>query len=588
MHPKRFRILRAKYPMIMFGMAAALMALTMLVLFVLSRSYRNEFLQSERNIARQIGSNLEYRFREHEEYASILSVGVSDLIGGEGTTRAEEFQEYTSIRMLLTAYSERGMISKISLYVPDEKMYSTPRDLFYPLSDLEADPAGAEVLNPGIHWVAGRMVRADSYAESVPAVACVMTARMKSNYARIASSLFLSIRVSDLYDAVASEDRDPGSLFLIDSEGRYIVCRDESLLGQTAVDTGTLLTLRSGTEGSLKEGSRWLTFQQIRGTGWTIVLRSSQPGFFRPGAPRTLLVIALWFIAAASIVFASVMITRNATVRNAIHTMQSMLAGAEDPDSFHPKDPAPNPDFLPGSSRLDAEISTTVHTLSDTIEKRYQEKLEMVDYQMQSLQEQIKPHFLYNTLDMINWMILDGKTQESVHIIQSLSKYLRLSINRGAHVVTLEKEIELVQLYLDLFLTRQSVNCDIELDLDPDSMDCLLPRFTLQPIVENALLHGLLPSEREDRILSIRSWTEDGFLSIEVEDNGCGIAPEALSEIADPVSESSSGYGLRNVQKRLRLFGGENAGIEINSAPGVGTCVSLRLPVKQKPKGSPE
>jgi two-component system sensor histidine kinase YesM len=207
---------------------------------------------------------------------------------------------------------------------------------------------------------------------------------------------------------------------------------------------------------------------------------------------------------------------------------------------------------------------------------------------MQALQAQIKPHFLYNTLDVIKWLIADGDVENGVWMVNALSKYLRMSINKGPSTVTLSQEMALTQSYLGIMQRRFKNAFTVALELEPETASCLLPRFSLQPLVENALLHGLICCEKADCKLTMRAWLEGDSLYIEIEDNGAGMTEQARSRLEAGQTGSDDGYGIANVRERLALFGGAAVSLKVASRQGLGTCISIVLPARFEGDDPPE
>ena len=215
-----------------------------------------------------------------------------------------------------------------------------------------------------------------------------------------------------------------------------------------------------------------------------------------------------------------------------------------------------------------------VLTINELMEERYRDRLAIAESQMESLQAQIKPHFLYNTLDIIKWMILDNKDADAVWMVNALSKYLRQSINKGPAIIPLREELELSRNYVQIMQKRFANRFQAHFEIDEDVEEYRIPKLSLQPLLENALLHGVLYSEKPDKELSIRAWLADGMLNLEVEDNGKGMSQEQCQAL----EQGRSGYGFSNVLRRLDLFAKGNSSCRIFSREGVGTCISIRIP----------
>lgn len=235
---------------------------------------------------------------------------------------------------------------------------------------------------------------------------------------------------------------------------------------------------------------------------------------------------------------------------------------------------------------LSASASMIAETARRVTEERYHNRLAISEYQMKALQAQIKPHFLYNTLDVIKWMIVDHDYENSIWMVNALSKYLRLSINKGPGVVPVSEEIELTRAYLGIMQRRFHGTFSVSFDLEKDVLDCQIPKLSLQPLIENSLIHGLLYCDKLEKQLAMRAWKEDNMICLEVEDNGNGMSLEILKALEKETPASTIGYGIANVRRRLRLFGGEKSEFRIVSHEQCGTCITIVLPAIHEPEGT--
>ncbi len=207
-------------------------------------------------------------------------------------------------------------------------------------------------------------------------------------------------------------------------------------------------------------------------------------------------------------------------------------------------------------------------------EEKEQEALTRI-YELKALTSQINPHFLYNTLDTIIWMAEFQDHQKVVDITKALSNYFRLSLNAGEEIVTLRQEIEHVRQYL--FIQKERYGDKLEYTIfEPDDIpDIKLPKIVLQPLVENAIYHGIKESERPGKI-TITVSKRDTFIDICIADNGVGIKENTTS------TKELGGVGIKNIKERLTLFFGEAFSMEIESEPNAYTKVYLNLPLKEE------
>lgn len=222
--------------------------------------------------------------------------------------------------------------------------------------------------------------------------------------------------------------------------------------------------------------------------------------------------------------------------------------------------------------------------LDDLVEVRVEKR----QAEIEALQQQIRPHFMYNTLNTIKFAAILQGNPEIGALLGSFIDLLEASISKKGAFIPLSDEIRLVEDYASLQKYRYMDNFTVECDITPEAADCMVPRLLLQPLVENAILHGILPRRPGNRI-TVDGAVEGGMLHILVADNGKGMTAEecrALLENDPDDNRRFTGIGTRNVRERLRLYYSEQATFSIHSAPGEGTCITLSLPAvpEAKPK----
>ncbi|WP_214629254.1 sensor histidine kinase [Paenibacillus agaridevorans] len=230
------------------------------------------------------------------------------------------------------------------------------------------------------------------------------------------------------------------------------------------------------------------------------------------------------------------------------------------------------------------------------IEEHYEQQLRLAKTELQFLQTQINPHFLYNTLDSINWTAKNYEAEEISEMVLNLSRFFRLSLNKGKDVFTLDESLSHLHYYIRIQQIRFMDSFDVEYDIAEESRSVPLLKLLLQPLIENAILHGM-EGKAEDGKLLVSSRIEDGeTLCVSVRDNGQGIEPERVLYIREelermgrranklfaPEDEGTADlFGLRNVMTRLLLYYGHEAKLDIESVKGSGTVVTLSLPLAQ-------
>jgi two-component system sensor histidine kinase YesM len=215
--------------------------------------------------------------------------------------------------------------------------------------------------------------------------------------------------------------------------------------------------------------------------------------------------------------------------------------------------------------------------------KEEQSRKRMAELKM--LQAQIHPHFLFNTLNSIRLRIMMKGDEESAALITSLSSLLRMTIN-SSETITLHEEVSTVRDYVQIMQARQKETMEVDIRLASNTMFEEIPKFTLQPLIENAIIHGL---KHTGGVIRISSWRTEGWIYILIDDNGAGMSQERLDSIRlllgtspPPQHPGLSGIGIMNVCERLRLIHGDSFQMEIDSSPGNGTKVLLHIPIQEK------
>ena len=228
---------------------------------------------------------------------------------------------------------------------------------------------------------------------------------------------------------------------------------------------------------------------------------------------------------------------------------------------------------------LSDSMNTMIDKINELLEQVKTEQVRLRKAEFELLQSQINPHFLYNTLDSIIWMAEGRKYEEVVLMTASLARLLRQSISNEDEVVPLAREVEYAKGYLTIQKMRYKDKLEFEIDVEPSILNIPLIKLVLQPIIENAIYHGLKYKESKG-LLQVKGFMKDGNAVLQVIDNGVGMDEETLSHIYDKhkVNYHSNGVGVYNVQKRLKLYYGENYGITYESEKGVGTTATITIP----------
>ncbi len=226
-------------------------------------------------------------------------------------------------------------------------------------------------------------------------------------------------------------------------------------------------------------------------------------------------------------------------------------------------------------------LSDSFHHMSEKIQELMEqvrrEEVSLRKTELKALQAQINPHFLYNTLDAIEWMCEDNRNEDAAEMVNALARLFRISISKGHELIPIEKELQHAQSYLKIQNFRYKNQFTYELKVEEECLSYYCNKITLQPIIENAILHGINRMVEEGMIrISVRMEEED--IVFVVEDNGVGMTEEQCQEILSKEQSDRTGIGIKNVNDRIRIYFGERYGLTIDSELDEGTTVTIRLP----------
>lgn len=211
------------------------------------------------------------------------------------------------------------------------------------------------------------------------------------------------------------------------------------------------------------------------------------------------------------------------------------------------------------------------------IQDNYEKKLMIKSSEMNLLQEQINPHFLYNALSVITSMSMRENGKRTVECLRYLADFYRISLNKGREVVTIQEEMDLLKNYMKIQKIRFGEDVNISYEVDEETLEFHTIKLLLQPLVENAIHHG----RRDEGVLNIRVGVRrqgDRIVYV-VADDGLGIEPEKLVKLRTDLKQSQGGFGLKNVDIRVKLQYGENYGVNVESSLGTGTRICVEIPV---------
>jgi len=330
----------------------------------------------------------------------------------------------------------------------------------------------------------------------------------------------------------------------------------------------------------------------LNGTDIIYALKTTENGEWRTVAVtytgelkaerRTQIIIsvAITFLICAVILFAVLIVYSNIVNRPVKDLIKEIKRFEKEADGFIFNGGAETVTELKVISESFRHMTVKINELMDRVRR---EETELRKTELKALQAQINPHFLYNTLDSIQWMCEQGRTEDAAKMVSSLARLFRISISRGHELITIRDELRHAESYLVIQSYRYKDQFTYSFDVDPSLENCLCNKITVQPLIENAIYHGLDRSVDEGEIkISVKKAPDDeNDILITVSDNGIGMTKEQCLSILKKERSDSSGIGVKNVNYRLKIYFGEKYGLSIESELDVGTTVTVRIPKKE-------
>lgn len=510
--------------------------------------------------------------------ADVTTVGMAQtgLVSGEDVNLAE------SIRTLV----ENRRVSAIRIYVDlpsDDALFrdEATQGIFYPLSTVK-----------GTYW---HGIFQGNEATELFCPPFYMGIREKEELGDCAyimeEEIILQERKVPCYIAVYHESEQfesilvegisfPGSVsYIINERNAVIASSDAYLSGMYYIDYGDiseyLMSSNNFIERTILGEKLYVGFNAIAQAEWYMVTVTPNRPLYHHAAMAIAKFVVVCLLCISGALGLAVWQSRSLTSR--ISSLAHRMSESRSGKAVSMPEPT-----------VHDEVGELIHTYNYMTErinqlmesqKKTAEELRIAEFN--SLQAQMNPHFLYNTMDMINWMALRGQTAEISNAVQQLARFYKLTLSKKATAMSIEEELEHVSIYVELQNMRFKNAVDFVTDIPDELLDYGIPKLTLQPIVENAILHGIMEKEDKTGSIVITGWREDRDIILLVSDDGVGIPIERLPDILSGKKGGASkgtNIAVYNIHKRLKLLYGEPYGLHYASVPGQGTEVRIKIP----------
>lgn len=402
---------------------------------------------------------------------------------------------------------------------------------------------------------------------------------LTDNGSSVRGVLLVDMNYSSIEQLLEKVNTDPSAeyVYLMDQNGNLIYHPRQDLI-QMGIYEENNLAAADYEDGSCRETfqgeKRIVTVKTISYTGWKLVSVIPADSFSMGGDGTQYLVVLLVALSLLASVLLNQLVSGRIAkpLRKLNDSVKEWEAGNMEPDIY-----------VGGSlevEHLGKTLRSTVEQIQVLMQDIVVKQEEKRKSELDALQSQINPHFLYNTLDSIVWMIEGERYSDAVFMIKELASLFRISLSRGRSIIRIEDEITHAKNYMNIQKIRYRNAFQVEFDMEPEILNGCTVKLVVQPLLENAIYYGMESMDGDGRIL-VRGYQKDGDVYLEVRDNGLGMPEEAAARLLtenDRERKRGSGVGLQNVHNRIRLRFGEQYGLIIESFPDEGMTVRIHIP----------
>ncbi len=569
----------------------AISAVGVYAYFLAANQVAEKVIETQLGLVRQVSNNFDYILNDLGNISSLIIFDPNLQQELKGTTFNRNILSYSHLRDYLDRIlASKSYITMISIYGYNGLVYSTgsgyTSNRVVPFADFQANPIYQKALN------LNGGIGVEYFRNTPPVVVDNRRRRIliyrvikDINQYRNLGILLLWIDEEKIRSIYRSNVPNEGSTFIVDQNG-IIVSHSNPAHLQEKVKYEPYYQLLQNQTGSailrINDQKMLFTFSTSQETGWKVLTLTPAAILTEKISWLAFIIVTMGSICYLLLFYLSVFIT--AMITNPLRQLSDSIKKVQAGD-FTQQVSFTNEDEI---GELGRGYNGMITSIKDLIDRVYKLQIREREAELNALQAQINPHFLYNTLDTIFWKAERNRVPEISEMVLALSRIFRLSLNRGNELANVAQERELIEQYLKLQKVRFKEKLTYDSDFDPELLEQPIPKLIIQPFVENAIIHGIEELGTGGH-LQINGRFEGERMVFTITDNGVGMDQGQINAImarnADNLENSakvSGGYAISNVLERLELYYGADPELTFLSSPGKGTTVIIKVPKQLK------
>lgn len=494
---------------------------------------------------------------------------------------SDQIEDMMFLTKYLKSFEDKEDIEKVRLYVPSGLVYSTENVNLFSFDEI-IDTEWYNRMHDytfTLAYIPSQLLQDENNDPEVLSIARFILNTV--NYKEKLGVLRIDFNKKDFEQVIDNANTIEGGLtYLENSLGEIVAASDNELVLRYHIPHDIIASADDN-----DSGFEWVILNNekirfraklIHNTDWkmiTVIPEKLVTDKIKNTMNQLLLMMLIISLIAYLLAFsiAHFMTKRIQTLKNQMHKVQQGVL-----------EPLMNTGGNDEIGELILDYNYMISKIKLLMEEQYQSGQRLKAAELKVLQAQINPHFLYNTLELINRLSKKNKVCEIDEVIHSLTKFYRTNLSKGEDFITLREELEHVSAYVSIQNMRFRNKIKFEINVPDEFMDILVPKIILQPIVENSIIHGIMEKDEGTGIIRISGSIEGDNMILSVQDNGKGIPENIIEKINyGQILDSKSGYGIKNVVERIKLIYGDAYGLEYISKYNEGTTVRIKLPLNK-------